>query len=47
MFIKGENEKGDRGPSPDFQPSFDEFLKEGIDATFKGSEEDHPIYATG
>jgi hypothetical protein len=47
MFIEGENEKGDRRPSPNFQPSFDEFLKEGIDATFKRSEEDHPVYFAG
>jgi hypothetical protein len=47
MFIKGENEKGDAGASPNFQSSFDEFLKEGINATFKGGEEDYPVYSTG
>ena len=47
MLIKGENKKGDGGPSPNFQPSLDEFLKESIDTAFKRSEEDHPIHSTG
>jgi hypothetical protein len=46
MFIKGKNEKGGGGPSPDFQTSFDEFLKEGINAAFKGSQENHAIHST-
>jgi hypothetical protein len=47
MFIKGENEKRNGGSSPDFQPPFDEFLKESVNATFKRSEENHPIDTTG
>jgi hypothetical protein len=47
MLIKGKNEKGDGGPSSDFQPSFDEFLKQGINTAFERSEEDYSIHATG
>ncbi len=47
VLVKRENEKGDGGPSLDLQPSLDEFLKQGIDAALKGSEENHPIHSTG
>jgi hypothetical protein len=47
MFIKRENKKGDRGTSLNFQSPFDEFLKKGINPTFKGSKEDDAICPTG